>query len=73
MKYDSDNGYGYINILDATSLFKSPTTYVILLLWLLTTIYNEMNEIGDPVKPKLVFFFDEAHLIFSEMKPNYIK
>lgn len=73
MKYDSETGYGYINILDATSLFKNPTTYVILLLWLLTTIYNEMDEIGDPVKPKLVFFFDEAHLIFSEMKDNVIK
>ncbi len=73
MKYDSDNGYGYINILDATSLFKNPTTYVILLLWLLTTIYNEMDEVGDLAKPKLVFFFDEAHLIFSEMKDNVIK
>ena len=73
MKYDSNNGYGYINILDATSLFKNPTTYVILLLWLLTTIYNEMDEVGDLAKPKLVFFFDEAHLIFSEMKDNVIK
>ena len=73
MKYDSNNGYGYINILDAQSLFKSPTTYVILLLWLLTTIYNEMPEVGDLNKPKLVFFFDEAHLIFSEMSDSVIK
>ena len=73
MKYDTDNGYGYINILDAQSLFKSPTTYVILLLWLLTTIYNEMPEVGDLNKPKLVFFFDEAHLIFSEMSDSVIK
>ena len=73
MKYSSENGYGYINILDATSLFKTPTTYVVLLLWLLTTIYNELPEVGDPEKPKLVFFFDEAHLIFSEMKDNVIK
>ena len=72
-KYDTDNGYGYINILDAQSLFKSPTTYVILLLWLLTTIYNEMPEVGDLNKPKLVFFFDEAHLIFSEMSDSVIK
>ncbi len=73
MKYDTNNGYGYINILDAQKLFKSPTTYVILLLWLLTTIYNEMDEVGDLEKPKLVFFFDEAHLIFSEMKDSVIK
>ena len=73
MKYSSETGYGYINILDAQSLFKTPTAYVVLLLWLLTTIYNEMPEIGDPKKPKLVFFFDEAHLIFSEMKDNVIK
>ena len=73
MKFDTETGYGYINILDATSLFKSPTTYVVLLLWLLTTIYNELDEVGDVAKPKLVFFFDEAHLIFSEMKDNVIK
>ena len=73
MKYDINNGYGYINILDATSLFKSPTTYVVLLLWLLTSIYDTLPEIGDPEKPKLVFFFDEAHLIFSAMKDNVVK
>ena len=72
-KYDEETGYGYINILDAQSLFKDPTTYTILLLWLLTTVYNEMDEVGDLPKPRLVFFIDEAHLIFSEMKPNYIK
>ncbi len=73
MKYSSETGYGYINILDAQSLFKTPTTYVVLLLWLLTTIYNELDEVGDLDKPRLVFFFDEAHLIFSEMKDNVIK
>ena len=73
MKYDSDTGNGYINILDGQQLFKSPTTYVVFLLWLLTTIYNELDEVGDLPKPKLVFFFDEAHLIFSEMKDNVIK
>ena len=72
MQYDS-RGYGYINILDAQNLFKTPTTYVIMLLWLLTTIYNEFPEVGDLDKPKLVFFFDEAHLIFSEMKDSVIK
>ncbi len=73
MKYDSETGRGYINILDAQSLFKNPTTYVILILWLLTTIFNELDEVGDLDKPRLVFFFDEAHLIFSEMKENVIK
>ena len=73
MKYDSDTGRGYINILDAQSLFKSPTAYVVLILWLLTTVFNELDEVGDLKKPKLVFFFDEAHLIFSEMKDNVIK
>ncbi len=73
MKYDSETGRGYINILDAQNLFKSPTTYVVLILWILTTIFNELDEVGDLEKPKLVFFFDEAHLIFSEMKENVIK
>ncbi len=73
MKYDSETGRGYINILDAQSLFKNPTTYVVLILWLLTTLFNELEEVGDLKKPKLVFFFDEAHLIFSEMKENVIK
>ena len=68
-----ENGYGYINILDAQTLFKTPTTYVIMLLWLLNTLYNEMPEVGDLDKPKLVFFFDEAHLIFSEMRENVVK
>lgn len=72
MQYDN-RGYGYINVLDAQNLFKTPTTYVIMLLWLLTTIYNEFPEVGDLDKPKLVFFFDEAHLIFSEMKDSVIK
>ena len=72
-KFDTETGYGYINILDAQNLFKDPTTYTILLLWLLTTVYNEFEEVGDLPKPKLVFFLDEAHLIFSEMKDNYLK
>lgn len=72
MQYDN-RGYGYINILDAQTLFKDSTTYVIMLLWLLTAIYDEMPEVGDLDKPKLIFFFDEAHLIFSEMKDSVIK
>ena len=70
MKYDAETGRGYINILDAQSLFKSPTTYVILILWLLNTIFTNLDEVGDLDKPKLVFFFDEAHLLFNGM-PSY--
>ncbi|MBO5095768.1 MAG: DUF853 family protein [Bacilli bacterium] len=69
--YDNNDGRGYINILDAQELFKKPTLYASFLLWLLTEIYNTLPEVGDPKKPKLVFFFDEAHLLFSEM-PDYL-
>ncbi|MBR0431489.1 DUF853 family protein [Candidatus Saccharibacteria bacterium] len=73
LKTETGSGRGFISILDAQNLFKNPTTYVITLLWLLTTVYNELPEVGDLPKPKLVFFLDEAHLIFSEMKDNVIK
>lgn len=69
--YDNNDGRGFINILDAQELFKKPTFYASFLLWLLTEIYNTLPEVGDPIKPKLVFFFDEAHLLFSEM-PEYL-
>lgn len=69
--YDNNDGRGFINILDAQELFKKPTLYASFLLWLLTEIYNTLPEVGDPKKPKLVFFFDEAHLLFSEM-PEYL-
>ena len=67
IRFDNETGYGYINILDAQDLFKSPTSYVIMILWLLNSLYDNMPEVGDLEKPKLVFFFDEAHLIFKEM------
>ena len=67
IRFDNETGYGYINILDAQDLFKSPTSYVIMILWLLNSLYDTMPEVGDLEKPKLVFFFDEAHLIFKEM------
>ena len=69
LKTTSD-GYGYINILHAVELFNSPDLYVSFLLYLLTRLFNEMPEVGDLDKPKIVFFFDEAHLLFNEM-PNY--
>lgn len=73
MKYSSNDGRGYINIFDATTLFRKPTLYSIFLLWLLNSLYDTLEEVGDLEKPKLVFFLDEAHLIFSEMPDNIIK
>ena len=69
IKTDED-GKGIINILDAVELFKAPDLYASFLLWLLTSLFNEMPEVGDLDKPKIVFFFDEAHLLFNGM-PSY--
>ena len=66
---DSD-GRGMINILHAVELFQSPDLYASFLLWLLTSLFNKMPEVGDLDKPKMVFFFDEAHLLFDGM-PSY--
>ena len=65
-----NNGYGYVNILDAVKLFSNPDLYASFLLWLLTRLFNESEEVGDLDKPKMVFFFDEAHLLFNGM-PDY--
>jgi DNA helicase HerA-like ATPase len=59
------NGRGYINILAADKLMATPRLYATFLLWLLSELFEEMPETGDPDKPKLVFFFDEAHLLFD--------
>ena len=58
-----DNGDGVINILAADKLMQTPKLYATFLLWLLSELFEELPEIGDPEKPKLVFFFDEAHLL----------
>jgi len=60
------DGKGAVNILAADRLMQSPAVYSTLLLWLLAELYERMPEIGDPEKPKLVFFFDEAHLLFTD-------
>jgi len=73
IRYNSADGYGYINILDAQELFKKPTLYATFLVWMLTEIYNTMPEVGDLVRPRLVLFIDEAHLLFSEMSSNVVK
>ena len=67
----NNEGFGYINIMDCVELFKSPDLYSCFLLWLLTTLYQELPEVGDLDKPKIVFFLDEAHLLFDDM-PNYM-
>jgi DNA double-strand break repair helicase HerA and related ATPase len=60
------NGRGTINVLAADKLMSNPRLYATFLLWLLSELFEKLPEIGDPPKPKLVFFFDEAHLLFNE-------
>lgn len=69
--FDCNTGYGHVNIIHSVKLFQKPTLYSTFLLWMLTSLYNTMPEVGDLDKPKLVFFFDEAHLLFSEI-PDYL-
>jgi DNA helicase HerA-like ATPase len=59
-------GRGYVNLLAADKLISSPRLYATFLLWLMSELFEEMPEVGDPEKPKLVFFFDEAHLLFRD-------
>jgi len=61
------NGHGVVNILAADKLMASPTLYAVFLLWLLSELFERLPEVGDPDKPKLVFFFDEAHLLFTDL------
>jgi hypothetical protein len=61
-----DKGRGIVNILAAEKLMQSPRIYAAFLLWLLSELFEKLPEVGDLDKPKLVFFFDEAHLLFSE-------
>lgn len=63
----TEEGKGVINILAADQLMNSPRVYSTLLLWMLDALYNTLPEVGDLEKPKLVFFFDEAHMLFNDM------
>jgi len=65
MRTDS-NGQGFINILAAERLINQPALYSTFLLWLLSELFEELPEVGDLEQPKMVFFFDEAHLLFNE-------
>jgi len=61
------NGRGVVNILTADRLMKSPKLYATLLLWMLSELFEQLPEVGDPPNPTLVFFFDEAHLLFEDV------
>lgn len=62
----NSEGHGYVNILAANKLIQTPKIYSTFLLWLLAELFENLPEVGDPDKPKLVFFFDEAHLLFKD-------
>ena len=59
-------GRGYINILTSKRLIASPLVYSTFLLWMMTELYEQLPEVGDPDKPRMIFFFDEAHLLFND-------
>ncbi|MBR0207296.1 MAG: DUF853 family protein, partial [Oscillospiraceae bacterium] len=60
------SGRGYINILTSKRLIASPLVYSTFLLWMMTELYENLPEVGDPDKPRMIFFFDEAHLLFND-------
>ena len=68
MQTDSQ-GRGIINVLMADKLINAPKLYATFLLWMLSELFERLPEVGDPEKPKLVFFFDEAHLLFNDAPP----
>src|SRR5512132_1946735 len=67
------DGKGVVNILAADRLMNNPRLYASFLLWLLSELFEQLPEIGDPEKPKLVFFFDEAHLLFGDAPPALLE
>ncbi|WKZ57383.1 MAG: DUF853 family protein [Bdellovibrionota bacterium] len=66
------SGRGVVNIVCAQKLLESPKVYATLLLWLLSELYEQLPEVGDIEKPRLVFFFDEAHLLFDDAAPALV-
>ncbi len=67
------HGRGVVNILSADKLMQSPKIYATFLLWLLSDLFERLPEVGDVPKPKLVFFFDEAHLLFNDIAPPLLE
>ncbi len=72
MRVDS-RGAGYVNVLVADKLVQQPAMYSTVLLWLLSELFENLPEIGDPEKPRLVIFFDEAHLLFKNTSPALVE
>ncbi|WP_204206187.1 helicase HerA-like domain-containing protein [Mammaliicoccus sciuri] len=72
IKFD-DSGRSMINVLDASVLYQKPKLYATFLLWLLSELFESLPEVGDPEKPKIVFFFDEAHLLFNDSSKELIE
>lgn len=72
IKFD-ELGRGMINVLDASVLYQKPKLYATFLLWLLSELFESLPEVGDPEKPKIVFFFDEAHLLFNDSSKELIE
>lgn len=72
IKFD-DSGRGMINVLDASVLYQKPKLYATFLLWLLSELFESLPEVGDPEKPKIVFFFDEARLLFNDSSKELIE
>jgi DNA helicase HerA-like ATPase len=69
----ADAGRGVVNILAADKLINAPKVYATFLLWLLSELFENLPEVGDPPKPKMVFFFDEAHLLFDDAPPALVE
>lgn len=73
LRTDRQSGKGIVNLLDATLLIEVPRAYATLLLFLLTKLFRELPEVGDLDKPKFVFFFDEAHLLFKDAPKSLLE
>jgi hypothetical protein len=67
------SGRGYVSVLAANKLIASPRLYATFLLWLMSELFEELPEVGDPDKPRLVFFFDEAHLLFRDAPSSLLE
>ena len=72
LRVDED-GHGMLNILDSTKLIQSPLVYSTFLIWLVSELFERLPEVGDPEKPKAVFFFDEAHLLFQNAPKAFLE
>ena len=68
-----EDGHGFLNILDSTKLIRSPLIYSTFLIWLVSELFERLPEVGDPEKPKAVFFFDEAHLLFQNAPKAFLE